>query len=216
MSSNSRIALLQEAITIEKERTVLQGKLDQLNARLARIQGTLFATGSGAAATASATAAPKLAHVANPSVQRGDLKQRIFAALAAAGKGGMRVRDLSMKIGVKQEALHSWFQFARKRIKAIRKVGVGCYRLVGAPPAPAPAKEKPAAKAKKSPGNQRGQLSAAINAELKAAGKDGVRVGDLAKKFSMSPRNLFVWFSTTAKKFPAIKKLAPGHYILEG
>jgi hypothetical protein len=223
MSSNSRIALLQEAIIIEKERAVLQGKLDQLHARLAHIQGSLFATASGTAAPApvavKSPAAGKPAPAAKqPSLQRGDLKQRIFAALASAGKDGMRVRDLSMKIGVKQEALHSWFQFARKRISAIRKAGKGCYRLVGTPPAPAPAAPKPkkTPAAKKSAGNQRGQLSDAINSELKAAGKDGVRVGDLAKKFNMSPRNLFVWFSTTAKKFPAIKKVAPGHYSLEG
>jgi transposase-like protein len=226
MSSNSRIQLLQEAINIEKERAVLQGKLDQLQSRLARIQDSLFATTSGAAVPAPGAAkmpaASKPAPAAKqPARKRGELKQRIFAALATAGKGGMRVRDLAIQIGVKQEALHSWFQFARKNISAIRKAGKGRYRLVGAPPKPAPAATKPASKAKpataaKKKGSLRGKLSHAINTELKAAGKDGVRVADLAKKFSMKPRNLFVWFSTTAKKFPAIKKIAPGHYSMEG
>lgn len=222
MSSPSRIDLFKEAMSIEKERAALQGKLDQVLARLERIKNALFSDSGVTAATPVAKKAAPVAGKAAPAVTpgrapRGELKGRIFAALGAAGKAGMRVRDLAAELGAKPEALHSWFQFARKTIPAIRKAGKGRYRLVGpvpaaAPAAPTPAKAAP--KALKSVGSKRGELSAGIQDALKAAGKDGARVGDLAKQFGMNPRNLFVWFSTTGKNFKDIKKVGPGHYRL--
>jgi hypothetical protein len=224
MSSQSRIELFQEAMNIEQERAALQDRLDQMLSRLSSIKGVLSSGGGSATALGVKpiqAVAAKAAPVARPRrAARGELKQRIFQTLAAAGKVGMRVRDLAVTLGSKPEALHSWFQFARKNIPAIRKAGKGRYRYVGPAPktVPTPAKPKAIAKAARKPGkssgNERGQLAARIQAALKAAGKVGVRVGDLAKAFAMNPRNLFVWFSTTGRKFKAIKKVAPGHYRL--
>jgi transposase-like protein len=230
MSSQSRIDLYKEAMSLEHERASLQGKLDKLQARLNNINGALFSTGGATAAPAAPISARAVATKAAPAGKkvrsaRGALKQRILEALAAAGKTGIRVRDLAVTIGSKPEALHSWFQFARKKIRAIRKAGKGRYRLVGAVPAAAPAAApaapkakaaaKPARASKRGSGQKRGQLSVAVQAALQAAGKDGVRVGELAKKIGVNPRNLFVWFATTGKKFKAIKKVSPGHYCLQ-
>ena len=208
-------------MNIEKERAALQSKLDQMLARLEIIKGALFSDGGNLSAVPATKLVAPAASKAAPAAKRGraargELKQRIFQALAAAGKNGMRVRDLAVALAAKPEALHSWFQFARKSIPAIRKAGKGRYRLVGAVPMAAPAapKAKTAGKARKSAGNQRGQLLERIQASLKAAGKGGARVGDLAKEYGMNPRNLFVWFSTTGKNFKAIKKVGPGHYRL--
>lgn len=226
MSSQSRIDLYKEAMNLERERAALQGKLDQLHARLDHIKGSLFSSGGGASAPVSvkvkAVASKAAPAVKKVRAKRGALKQRILEALAAAGKEGIRVRDLAVTIGSKSAALHSWFQFARKHIPGIRKAGKARYRLVGALPKAAPAAEPAAAKPKaarasrKSPGSQRGQLSDAVHAALQAAGKDGARVGDLAKQIGINPRNLFVWFATTGKQYKAIKKVAPGHYRLQG
>ena len=230
MSSQSRINLYKEAMAIEHDRAALQSRLDQLHARLETIQGSLFSIGANTAAQASvkiksgAAAFRPASAGKKPRAGRGELKQRILDALAAAGNAGIRVRDLAVSIGSKPESLHSWFQFARKSIKAIRTAGTGRSRLVGALPvqAPAPADAaksttiaKPAKAARKSSGKQRGHLSVAVQDALKAAGKDGIRVRDLAKTLGINPRNLFVWFSTTGKKFKAIKKVAPGHYRLQ-
>ena len=211
-------------MTVEHERAALQGKLDQLHARLDHIKNALFATGSSGSlpvATAGKAVAQKAARaVKKPRAARGELKRRILEALAAAGKDGIRVRDLAVAIGSKSPALHSWFQFARKSISAIRKAGKGRYRLAGPVPAPATAAPKPKATAKparaarKSSGSPRGQLSDAIHAALQAAGKAGTSVGELAKTVGAKPRNLYVWFATTGKKFKAIRKLSPGHYSL--
>lgn len=208
-------------MSIEHERAALQSKLDQLHSRLEYIQGSLFSAGSTAAAPASvrvnvkSVAAKPASAGTQPRAARGELKQRILEALAAAGSAGIRVRDLATSIGSKPESLHSWFQFARRSIKTIRKAGKGRYRLVGALPEAAAATAKPAKAARKAAGKQRGYLTDAIQDALRAAGKDGVRVGDLAKTLGIKPPNLFVWFATTGKKFKAIKRIAPGHYQMQ-
>lgn len=216
MSSQSRIELYKEAMSIEHERAALQSKLDQLQSRLQQIQALLFTSGGNGSAPSAANV--KVARGGTkPRAARGELKARILDALAAAGNEGIRVRDLAATIGSKASALHSWFQFARKTVPAIRKAGKGRYRLVGPLRAAAAAQPKaPKARAaKKSGGKQRGQVSVAIQSALQAAGNDGAKVADLAKTLGINPRNLYVWFATTGRKFKAIKKVSPGHYRLQ-
>ena len=229
MSSQSRIELYKEAMAIEHERAALQVKIDQLQARLENINRALFSAAGAmiSPAVSKAKGVAAAGHLASagqkPRAGRGELKRRILDALAAAGNAGIRVRDLANSLGSKPGAIHSWFQFARKNIKAIRKAGKGRYRLVGAVPQAAPAPDaaatpKAAAKApkaaKKSSGKPRGYLTTAVQEALKTAGKDGVRINELAKTLDVNPRNLFVWFATTGKKFKAIKKTGPGQYRL--
>ena len=225
MSSQSRIALYIEAMTFEHERAALQGKLDQLHARLDHLKGALFST----TADATASSGVKVKMAASKAVPagkkvrlaRGELRQRVLEALAAAGKEGMRVRDLAVSIGTKAASLHSWFQFARKNIRGIRKAGMGRYRLDGALPAATPAgpktktATKPTRATRKSSRVPRGRLSDAVQAALQAAGKDGALIRDMAKTIGVNPRNLFVWFATTGKKFKSIKKIGPGFYRLQ-
>lgn len=220
MSSQSRIETYKEAIAIEQERAALQSRLDQLQARLSQLQGSLVSQAGSAATHTPAYAPAPLRSGRKPRAGRGELKQRILDALAAAGDAGIGVQELAASLGSKPAALHSWFQFARKSIKAIRKAGRGRYRLVGAVPAQAPAaaKAKPAKSAKpgrKPARQQRGSVSAAVHAGLQGAGPDGIHVADLAKSLGMNARNLFVWFATTGKKFKAIKKVGRGRYRLK-
>lgn len=230
MSSQSRIHLYKEAMAIEHEREALKGKMDELQERLAAIQKSLFSTVTFSSPTARPKSSGRAESVSSksfnkPRAARGELKHRILEALAAAGTEGIQVRDLAKSIGSKPAALHSWFQFARKNIKAIRKAGKGRYRLVGVLPelktdsvtsaSQLEASEKPTKKGKRNGGMRRGQLSLAIQGALEAAGKDGIRVNDLAKTLNVNPRNLFVWFATTGKQFKGIKKVSPGHYRLQ-
>ncbi len=217
MSSQSRIELYKEAIAIEQERAALQSKLDQLQSRFASISGSLISKAGTAPAQAAIKSYAPARSTRKPRAERGELKQRILDALAAAGDAGIAVRDLATALGAKSSALHSWFQFARKSIKAVRKAGRGRYRLVGAvPAAPAAPKANPAKAGRKPARQQRGYLSVAVQSALKSAGKGGISVGDLAKSLGVNPRNLFVWFSTTGKKIKAIRKVSPGHYRLQG
>ena len=58
----------------------------------------------------------------------------------------------------------------------------------------------------------RGQLKERIIRALKAAGKSGATVKDLAAKLGTSYGNISVWFRTTAKGVQEVKKVAPGRF----
>ncbi len=70
---------------------------------------------------------------------------------------------------------------------------------------------RPAAARMKSP-SQRGQLKEQIIGSLKAAGKSGVTVKDLAADLGRSYGNISVWFHSTAKGVKEIRKVAPGRF----
>jgi hypothetical protein len=60
---------------------------------------------------------------------RGTLKKKIYAALKAAGEAGMKVTDLSKKIGVKNANVHVWFSSTGKKLPEIKRVGKGHFKL---------------------------------------------------------------------------------------
>lgn len=64
-----------------------------------------------------------------PLSKRGELASRILAALKSAGKEGLKVRQLSDKLGVKYKNLFIWFATTGKKNKSIKKVGEAHYRL---------------------------------------------------------------------------------------
>ena len=188
-------------------------------------------------------AAPKAATKRGRKAGRGELKSQIFSALEKAGSSGIKVMDLAKSLGSKPANIYAWFHAAVKRYPSIKKVGNAQYRLHGSAPAAKPAAaekaEKPAApkkrgrpaksasksqaKASKAPaksggkrggGGRRGALREKILASMKQAGSSGVRIKDLAKTLNVPNRNLQVWFATTGKKTPGVKKIAPGTFRL--
>jgi hypothetical protein len=73
--------------------------------------------------------------------------------------------------------------------------------------------KKPTARtAKRAP---RGSLKRKIFAALKAAGDAGLKVPDLSKKIAVKSQNVHVWFSSTGKKLPEIKRVGKGHFKLQ-
>ena len=58
----------------------------------------------------------------------------------------------------------------------------------------------------------RAPLKEQIVGTLKAAGKSGATVKDLAAKLGKSYGNISVWFHTTGKGLKEIKKVAPGKF----
>jgi hypothetical protein len=59
---------------------------------------------------------------------------------------------------------------------------------------------------------KRGALKDAIIGLLKAAGKPGLTVKDIAAQVKAKPGNIHVWFTSTGKKVKEIKKIAPATY----
>ncbi len=61
--------------------------------------------------------------------------------------------------------------------------------------------------------SQGAPLKERIVGALKAAGKSGATVKDLAAKLGKSYGNISVWFHTTAKGMKEIKKIEPGRFV---
>jgi hypothetical protein len=61
--------------------------------------------------------------------KRGTLKTKIYAALRAAGEAGLKVPELSKKIGVKSQNVHVWFSSTGKKLAEIKRLGKGHFKL---------------------------------------------------------------------------------------
>ncbi len=59
--------------------------------------------------------------------RRGAVKEKILAALQAAGSKGIGVTELSPQLGIKSQNLHAWFATTGKTIKGFEE---GCARNV--------------------------------------------------------------------------------------
>jgi len=64
--------------------------------------------------------------------------------------------------------------------------------------------------------SHRAPMKERIVQALKAAGKSGTTVKDLAAKLGKSYGNISVWFHTTAKGIKEIKKVGPGRFAWAG
>lgn len=225
---NSRIAKLKTMLGLEEKRAVLQQQLDALQEQLSSLKEELFDESSSAVSKVRAALSPAPRGRKGRS-KRGALKEQILAALSSAGQAGVRVTELAAVLGTKAANIHAWFHSTGKKVPGLSKVSGGHYRLKNGASAPAAA-EAPAPKAKaKAPtakaakpgrrkgggkGVKRGALSDSIVQALEAAGDKGLKIKDLSDKIGANYRNVSVWFVTTGKNYPKIKKVAPAHYKL--
>jgi hypothetical protein len=77
----------------------------------------------------AAPRAGKLSRAQTAGGRRGALKARILAALRTAGDKGVAVKELSSKLGVKNQNVHVWFSSTGKKLGTIQRIGAGRYRL---------------------------------------------------------------------------------------
>lgn len=129
---------LEALVKLTKKRDTILGELKRIEAAIASAySGRKSEPSTGrrrkgkeprrAAPVAGAKAA-KLSGV-QTSGRRGALKARILAALRAAGDKGVAVKELSAKLGVKNQNVHVWFSSTGKKLGTIQRVGAGRYRL---------------------------------------------------------------------------------------
>lgn len=217
MSNTSpRIVHLKSLLALEEKRTALQQQIDDIEQQILSVRDQVL----GAAPSTVARAVRKIASTGGRA-QRGALKARIMTALESAGHAGVRVTELAEALGTKAANLHAWFHATAKRMPSIVKVAGGHYRLNGngakpSAPVPAAATKAPKAKAAKGKGGKakRGALSENVMTALETAGSTGISIKDLSDKVGSNYRNVAVWFATTGKKNPKIKKVAPATYKL--
>lgn len=235
-SNNPQIEILKQMVALEERRMELQEVLDGVLDRMAALRDQLFQdNGSKAQPASSPAQAQRTGSGTAPTRRkrrgRGTLKETIMGALASAGSAGVRVKDLAVALGTKPVNIHSWFHSTSKRNPDIKKISGGHYRLEGSG-ASASAPDDNAASAKplqstrvagRGPGRprkaavggtKRGALSAEILKQLELAGPEGANVRGMASKIGAKYKNIYIWFATTGKKNPAIKKLGPATYAL--
>lgn len=232
-------------MSLEEKRIALQEQLDAIQEQMSDLRDQLFSEKSTATNARAAVTKPVVSQKPasrNGKTQRsgrGELKERIVSALQAAGKQGIRVKDLADALDTKPVNIHSWFHSAIKRYPSIKKISGGHYRLEGdldssssstrgaaapkttstrgnaaAAPKSSPAKAAGAKKASTGP-SRRGELSSRILSEMQSAGSRGINVRALADKLGANYKNIHIWFSTTGKKNPKIKKMGRAQYRLE-
>lgn len=63
-----------------------------------------------------------------PGGRRGKVKDLIIAELQAAGKAGVKVKELAPQLGLKAQNLHVWFNTTGKKL-GVKRIGPGTYRL---------------------------------------------------------------------------------------
>ena len=220
MKNNPRIERLKEMMNLEEKRVALQQQLDEVMEEMTELRDALFADSEEAEPTPTRVAGKAATRPPQVSGRRGVLKDRIMAALQAAGSKGVYVKELAQALGTKPVNIHSWFHSSIKRYPAIKKLEGGHYRLEGGeaekatPSKGRAAKTQPKAAKTKGVRGKRGELSASILGALEDAGSEGISVRDLADKLGANYRNIYIWFATTGKKNSSIKKVGPAQYRL--
>jgi transposase-like protein len=221
--TNTRIARIQELIKLEEQRSRIEDDINSLVERMGSLRDSLFeaSTSSEARVSAPASSTAK-APRRSGRTPRGELKTQMMAALKAAGGNTVRVADLAKSLGLNPTNVHAWFHSAMKRYPQIKKVGRGEFRVTGALPngdksnGTAPRASVRVAGPRKStaPKGKRGELKEAILDTLSKAGAAGITVKDIAEKVGVPYKNVFIWFATTGKKNPKVKKVAPATFKL--
>jgi hypothetical protein len=205
-NTTPRTLHLKSLLALEEKRVALQHQIDEILHRISNVQGQIFAHKPTAITQPAGRVARK------GRAKRGALKAKIMAALESAGHTGVRVTELASALGTKAANLHAWFHATAKRIPGIIKIAGGHYRLNGHARKTVPAAAKTNAR---KPGNaKRGGLTDNVMAALNSAGSNGITIKDISAKSGTNYRNVAVWFATTGKKNPKIKKLAPATYKL--
>ncbi|MFZ0711105.1 MAG: hypothetical protein WAM53_13785 [Terrimicrobiaceae bacterium] len=130
---------LESLIKLTKKRDILLDELKKLEAVISSVSsggksepaGIVRRKGRGRRRSTVSPAEPKSAKAseAPTSGRRGALKARILAALKSAGDKGVAVKELSAKLGVKNQNVHVWFSSTGKKLGTIQRVGAGRYRL---------------------------------------------------------------------------------------
>ncbi|MBN8710291.1 MAG: hypothetical protein BGO12_21375 [Verrucomicrobia bacterium 61-8] len=118
-------ANLRNLVTLVEKREALAAELEKVEASIkSALEG-----GKASTPIAGAKRGPKKGSIRRPKMnKRGALRDFIVAELQAAGKEGVSVKDLSAKLGVKNQNVHVWFSTTGKSVGA-KRVSPGRYAL---------------------------------------------------------------------------------------
>lgn len=116
--------------TVLRSLIKLTDKRDALLAELKKIEASIASVTGGKAPAAGKPAKAAVVKAGRKKRgKRGALKEKILAALREGGAKGVAVKDLSKKLGVKNQNVHVWFSSTGRKLGGIQKIGAGRYRL---------------------------------------------------------------------------------------
>lgn len=231
------------SVDLKRIATLLERK-EALQAEIARLDSQLAGLAVGGPTPPVAKVRPGRKPAPGPAAaratgrsgraKRGAVKAAILDLIQGAGRTGITVKDIAARLGAKYNRIFTWFYTTGRKISEIRKVGPGKYGWGGAvapdvkpapptaptlAPAPKPAAAAPPVRPAKRAGGRRakpGEFKDSVLATVKAAGKAGISVKDIARQLGLNAQRIYVWFNATGKKVNAIKKVAPATYAWAG
>jgi hypothetical protein len=139
--ANINSTTIRNLVKLTQRRESLLAEIKRVEAQLESLlagtpaRATAKRRGRPAKSAKSAKAAAKAPKGDRPvkRAPRGALKKKILAALKAAGDAGLKVTDLSKKVGAKNASVHVWLSSTGKKLPEIKRVGKGHYKLVEKP-----------------------------------------------------------------------------------
>jgi hypothetical protein len=131
--TNITSSQLRELIPIVEKKERLQKELAEIEAKLsAHVSSGPTARSNGRLRAPRQLKVPPVDRVVpekssklSPTARRGELRDAIMTELKKAGAAGVAAKDLSAKLGVKNQNLHVWFSSTGRKIKGLTKIGAG-------------------------------------------------------------------------------------------
>jgi hypothetical protein len=104
-------------------------KRDALAAELEKVERALSSALAGGAVPKLSALTKKAGKTSTTGKKgrRGALKEAILNALKEAGAAGLGAKDLSTKLGVKNQNIHVWFSTTGKTVKGLKKTKTGTW-----------------------------------------------------------------------------------------
>jgi len=115
-------ANLRTIVSLAEKREGLLSEVAKIETQIRALEGSKPETGKKPGKVRKASSAKPAGG------RRGKVKDLIIAELQAAGKGGVSVKELAPKLGLKAQNLHVWFNTTGKKLGA-KRIGPGKYRL---------------------------------------------------------------------------------------
>ena len=130
MLRNIPSAILRKLVALSERKEALMSRVQDIEQEMLRIQRQ-FETTAGSNGKPTQLTVTRVAPRKSRRQQtgRGELKQKILAALRAAGKRGVTIADLSRKLRVKRANLYVWFNGTGRNVRSIKKIGPAKYCL---------------------------------------------------------------------------------------
>jgi phage-related minor tail protein len=129
MFRNIPSVTLRKLVALSERKEALMARIQDIEHEMVRIQRGIEAAQSGDHERAQLRITRPAKKTRRQRTARGELKNKVLAALRTAGKRGTTIGDLSKKLGVKRANLYVWFNGTGRSIRSVKKIGPAKYRF---------------------------------------------------------------------------------------